>query len=115
MAKEAKIDYDKENDILYVYKKEKASDSVDFDNFVIDYSGRGMIVGVEIMKASDFISKFGLKRSFLEKASAVSMSVIQGKEYALIKILIASVGGTKEIMVPTPVPQMICCYSGTRK
>ena len=109
MAKEAKIDYDKENDILYVYTKEHASDSVEFDNFVIDYSSRGMIVGVEIMKATDFINKFGLKKSFLENATAASISVIQGKEYALIKVLIAAAGDTKEITVPSPVPQMVCC------
>jgi uncharacterized protein YuzE len=109
MAKEAKIDYDKENDILYVHTKEHASDSVDFDNFVIDYSSRGMIVGVEIMKAADFIGKFGLKKSFLKDARAASISVIQGKEYALIKILIASAGQSKEITVPSPVPQLVCC------
>ncbi len=107
MAKEAKIDYDKENDILYVHTGQNVSDSVDFDNFVIDYSREGMIVGVEIMRASEFIEKFGLSKEFLIKAEKASLSVIQGREYALIKITVFAVGKMKEITVPSPVPQMV--------
>jgi len=35
MAKEAKIDYDEENDILFIYTGENISDSVDFDNLFL--------------------------------------------------------------------------------
>lgn len=107
MAKEAKIDYDEENDILYVAIGQPVSDSVDFDNFVIDYSKGGMIVGVEIMKASGFIGKFGLSKEFILHAKQATLSVIQGKEYALIKIAILAAGAVKEITVPSPVPQRV--------
>ena len=107
MAKEAKIDYDEENDILYVSTEQSVSDSVDFDNFVIDFSKEGMIVGVEIMRASEFIEKFGLSKDFLLSAQKAALSIIQGKEYALIKISILAHGEMKEITVPSPVPQMV--------
>lgn len=107
MAKEAKIDYDEENDILYIHTEQNVSDSVNFDNFVIDYSKEGMIVGVEIMKAVEFIKNFGLSKEFLVHAERAALSVIQGREYALIKIAIFAVGETREITVPSPVPQMV--------
>ena len=101
------IDYDEENDILYIATGQKASDSIDFDDFVIDYSKDGMITGVEIMKSTEFIGKFGLSKEFLAKATSARMSVVQGREYALIKIAIISPMGVKEIQVPSPVPQAI--------
>ena len=107
MAKEAIIDYDKENDILHIHTNQSVSDSVDFDNFVIDYSKEGMIIGVEIMKASIFIRGFGISRDFLLHAEKASLSIIQGREYALIKIAILAVGESKEITVPSPVPQLV--------
>lgn len=35
MVKKAKVDYDFENDVLYVYTSEKVQDSLDIDNFVL--------------------------------------------------------------------------------
>jgi hypothetical protein len=65
-----------------------------------------MIVGVEIMKASGFIENFGLSKYFMLHAERAALSVIQGREYALIKIAFFAAGETKEITVPSPVPQM---------
>ncbi len=109
MAKKAFVDYDVVEDILSVNIKEKASDSIEFDRFVIDYSKEGRIVGVEIFKASQFVKDFGiLSKEFLMQAKEANFSVIQGKEYALIKIqLLSKLGEQKEIVVPTPVPQMV--------
>lgn len=107
MAKEASLDYDEENDILYVYTEKGANDSVDFDNFVIDYSKEGMITGVEILKATEFIEQFGLSKEFLKNAKSAALSIIQGKEYSLVKIMIFTINEAKEIQVPSPVPQMV--------
>ncbi|MBU0530399.1 MAG: hypothetical protein KKC05_01895 [Nanoarchaeota archaeon] len=59
------------------------------------------------MAKEAFIKKFGLSREFLIHAEKANLSIIQGKEYALIKIAILAAGKTKEITVPSPVPQTI--------
>ena len=107
MAKKAFVDYDKENDILYISTKQKISDSLDFDNFVIDFSPQGKIVAVEIMRASDFVKKFiRVSRTSLSKVKHASMSIIQSKEYAMIKILLAipKIKENEPLFVPAPVP-----------
>ena len=107
MAKEAKIDFDEKNDILYVSTGQSVSDSVDFDNFVIDFSKEGMIVGVEIMKASEFIEKFEMKKEFLLHVQRAALSIIQSREYSLIKIVVYSSVEMKELYLPSPVPQTV--------
>ena len=58
MAEKIQIDYDEEFDDLYVYKKDKKSDfSVNLGDFVIDVSKDGSINGIEILEASDTLSK----------------------------------------------------------
>jgi uncharacterized protein YuzE len=108
MAKKALVDYDKENDILYVTTKQKISDSLGFDNFVIDFSPKGKIVAVEIMKASDFVKNFmKISKGSLSNVKHARMSVIQSKEYAMIKILLAvpKIKDNEPLFVPTPVPE----------
>ena len=48
MAKKAKVDYDEENDILWIYVGESVKDSLEIDNFVIDFSSQNKVVGLEI-------------------------------------------------------------------
>jgi len=59
MAEKIAIDYDEEFDDLYVYRKDKKSDfSVNLGDFVIDVKkDDGSIVGIEILQATDTISK----------------------------------------------------------
>lgn len=44
MAKIAKVDYDEENDILFVYTGQKAHDSLEVGKFVIDFAADNKIV-----------------------------------------------------------------------
>ena len=111
MAKEAEVNYDEENDILFVSSDKLVNDSVDFDNFVIDFDKNGIIVGVEIMGAFDFVKKSGMSKKMISSIEKASLSVIQqGREYALIKIVFVLEGeNKKELIIPSPVPQTINC------
>ena len=51
-AKEAKVSYDPEEDILHVYLGVSISDSFQQGDYVIDFSKDNRIVGVEIFNAS---------------------------------------------------------------
>ena len=58
MAEKIKIDYDEEFDSLYIYKKDKVSDfSVNLGDFVIDAKKDGSIAAIEILQATDTLSK----------------------------------------------------------
>jgi uncharacterized protein YuzE len=112
MAKEAKVDYDEENDILYVYSGEKAKDSLEIDNFVLDISADNKVVGVEIFNASDFISKLsGIKvsKEILSTMKNAVMSFYQSKElfYVFITLPIKIDGIEREINLQVPAPAAV--------
>ena len=44
MVKKVNISYDYENDILYLFTGEKVKDSLQIDNFGIDFSHKGKIL-----------------------------------------------------------------------
>jgi uncharacterized protein YuzE len=112
MVKEAKVDYDGENDILYVYSGEKAKDSLEIDNFVLDISVDNKVVAVEIFNASVFISKLsGIKisKEILSTIKNAVMSFHSGKElfYVFIILPIKIDGKEKEINLQVPAPAAV--------
>lgn len=113
MAKKASVDYDEENDILYFHTGEKIKDSLDFDQFVFDFSHDERIVGLEIMNASKLLKKLGVSvsKSALAKVRDAVFSTIQQREFLYVKVLFAIRlrGKTvqKEILAPAPIPQAI--------
>ena len=50
-ARKASVDYDPEEDILSVSTGEKVNDTIEFDQFVIDFTSDDKIVGIEIQDA----------------------------------------------------------------
>jgi len=112
MVKEAKVDYDEENDILYVYSGEKAKDSLEIDNFVLDISADNKVVAVEIFNASVFISKLsGIKisKEILSTVKKAMMSFYSSKElfYVFIIIPIKIDGIEREINLQVPAPTAV--------
>lgn len=111
MVREAKIDYDKENDILWVYSGEKVKDSLEIDNFVIDFSFDNKVVGVEISNASEVLSKLALvkvSKNVLSKIIQASLSFYQGKElfYVVVGLILMIDNKRKEIPIQVPAPRV---------
>ena len=112
MAKEAKIDYDEEHDILYLYSGEKAKDSIEIDKFVIDISADNRIVGVEIFDASVLLSKmsgFGINKENLSDVRGAKMQSYQSKElfYVLVFLTLKVDGVEREINLQVPAPTAV--------
>ncbi len=62
------IDYDFENDILYIYSGDSHADfSIDYDDIILDVSGN-KIIGVEILDASEKFAKDEKELEILKKA-----------------------------------------------
>ena len=71
MAKTIKtIDYDSDNDILFISDGEKVKASLDIGDFVLDVSHTNLISGIEIMDASE---RLGIDKGFLEQIQNMKM------------------------------------------
>ena len=111
MARKAKIDYDEENDILWVYSGERIKDSLQVDNFVLDFSYDDKIVGVEVLDASEVLSKLSLikiSKSMLSEIMEASISFYQSRELLYVVLgLVLMVGDEKrEIPIQIPAPRV---------
>lgn len=111
MARKVKIDYDEENDILWVYGGEKIKDSLEIDNFVIDFSHSDKVVGVEIFNASEIISNLVLSKISKEMLSNIkeaSLSFYQSKElfYVVVGLVLMINDKLREIPIQVPTPRV---------
>ncbi len=113
MAKNARVNYTAEDDILLVHIDEPVHDSLEFDQFVIDFSKDDKLVGIEIFDASSFLKNvldIDVDKKRLEAIKSAQFSVIQQKEFAYIKVvmIIPRVKGkelTETILTPVPMAQ----------
>ena|SRR3989338_5567620 len=117
MGRKAKVDYDQENDILWVYSGEKVRDSLEIDNFVIDFSHADKVVGVEIMNASEVISRLALgkvSKGALASLREASISLYQGRElsYVVIGLSVAIDNKIREIPIQVPAPRVAVAVRG---
>ncbi len=109
MARKAKVDYDQENDILWVYSGEKVKDSLEVGNFIIDFSYDDKVEGVEIMDASEVVSKLSLSKiskDMLAGIKEASLSFYQSRElsYVIIGLIMTIDNKVREIPIQVPAP-----------
>ncbi|MDO9097082.1 MAG: DUF2283 domain-containing protein [Candidatus Methanoperedens sp.] len=112
MVKDAKIDFDYDNDILYLYTGEKVKDSLQIENFVIDFSHDNKIVGIEILDASKILrelSQADITKDALSKTESAGMSVYHGKDliYILLVIRLSINQESVDIRIPVPAPAAV--------
>ena len=117
MAKKAKVDYDQENDILWVYSGEKVKDSLPIDSFVVDFSHDDKIVGVEIMNASEIVSSLSLNKiskDMLAGIKEASLSFYQSRElfYVVIGLVLSIDNKIMEIPIQVPAPKVAVAVHG---
>lgn len=111
MVRKIKIDYDEENDILWAYSGEKVKDSLQIDNFVIDFSHDNKIVGVEIQDASKILNEltFGkLNKNNLSEIKEANLGFYQGRELVIIVLdfMFLENNVKKEITIQIPAPRV---------
>src|SRR5574341_1422234 len=109
MVKNAKIDFDYDNDILYLYTGETVKDSLQIENFVIDFSQDNKIVAVEVLDASKILSELSqtnITEDALFKIESAGMSIYHGKEliYILLVIRLSINQESVDLRIPVPAP-----------
>ncbi|MCZ7395378.1 MAG: DUF2283 domain-containing protein [Candidatus Methanoperedens sp.] len=112
MVKDTKIDFDYENDILYLYTGEKVKDSLQIEDFIIDFSYDNKIVVIEILDASKILSELSqtnLTKDALSKIESAGISVYHGKEliYVLLAIRLSINQESVDIRIPIPAPAAV--------
>src|SRR3989344_5965526 len=86
MAKKIKtIDYDSNNDILFLSNGKKVKSSLDIGDFVLDVSHDNLICGIEIMDASE---NLGIDKEFLKHVQNVKMSVSYKTNHVFVLLMI---------------------------
>ncbi|MEK6960734.1 MAG: DUF2283 domain-containing protein [Nanoarchaeota archaeon] len=97
-------DYSERSDILNIHKEGFVTDgSAELDDFTIDFSKTGEVVGVEIMNASEFLEPAGVTRGQLAKIEAGEVKVDRRKECDIVWVKLSFSDGN-ERMIPIPAP-----------
>ncbi len=112
VAKKMKIDYDFENDILFLYSGEKVKDSLQIDEFVIDFSSENKIVALEIFNASKILSRLSdvnVAKGALSKMEQASMSIYQGKDliYITLSLRLSINQENVDLKIPVAAPAAV--------
>lgn len=108
MVKKAKVDYDFENDVLYVYSGEKVQDSLEIEKFVLDFSFDNRIVGVEILNASKTLSNIlniKIGKRLLSSLKEAGISITHGKEMMFVLLILpVKMKGREDIRINVQAP-----------
>jgi uncharacterized protein YuzE len=101
--KNFKFDYDEENDDLFLFEEgKKSSGAVEIGNFVIDFDEDENFVGLEILDASEVLSKILSKVMELTKIKELKVDAINFRNMAAIKLKITTDKDTEtaNILIP---------------
>jgi len=114
MVKKAKVDYDYENDVLYVYTGEKVKDSLDIENFVVDFSSDNKIVAVEVLDAARVLSKMlqiDINKDVLSGVKEAGINIYQGREIVYVVLMFPIIVNKQRVDVKVPIPTAVAAVS----
>ena len=98
MAKiNAKIIYEKDEDILYLSKSKIARASIEIGDFIIDIDMKGYVSAIEILNASENLK---ISPKILENIERASMSVVYKPHYIYVTVIFRLREREKDISIP---------------
>lgn len=90
-VKNIKHNYDKKNDLLYVYRENsKCYSNVVVGDFHIEFDKDGKVVGLEILKASEILEEYGISQGFLENSEGAELRAVLNNNSLLVFLSISS-------------------------
>lgn len=100
MARQIKIiDYDSENDILFISNGDKVKTSLDIGDFILDINHDNLVCGLEIMEASE---NLGVSKGALKDIKNMKMSVNYKTNHVYVLLMITFKKSGKDVNVPIP-------------
>ena len=99
-VKNLKFDYDKSNDLLYVYKEDSSVyANVIIGEFHIELDKEGNVVGVEVLNASELLSEYGVNKDLLVNMKKTELKIVVRNNSLLIFLMISSLIEEKSIPI----------------
>jgi len=111
MPKKFDFDYDYKNDSLFVYNpKVKSKGSIEFDDFIIDFTNKKEIASVELLNASDFFKGLNIDSSKIDKKmlneiKTCKLEIIPKNNFIVIKFLFLF-KSNKKLITPVFIPSI---------
>ncbi|MFH1682364.1 MAG: DUF2283 domain-containing protein [Candidatus Woesearchaeota archaeon] len=110
MLQNFNFDYDSENDSLFVYNpKSKSKASVEMDDFIIDFSSRKEISGIELLNATEFLKSLEFEdqriniKELLKNIEECKIEIIVKENFFVIKFILIS-KSKERIATPLVIP-----------
>jgi uncharacterized protein YuzE len=101
--KEFEFNYDKKNDDLFIYLPNKRSKgAVEIGNFVFDFDEKEDLVAIQILEASEILSKLVSKILELTKIKSIKADIINFRNMAFIRIEITTGSAVERVSMPIP-------------
>ena len=98
-----KFNYDKENDDLFIYLEgKKSAGAIEFGNFVFDFDDKENLIAIQILEASEVLSRVVSKLLEVTKIKEIKADIINFRNMAFIKIQIKSDSLEETISMPIP-------------
>ncbi len=95
--------YDSEGDDLFVYlKNKKSAGAVELGNFVLDFDSKGNLVAMQILNASEVLSKILSQIIKLKEITRMQVEIINFRNMDAIKFKISTDNKeeTANILIP---------------
>ena len=100
---EFKFSYDKKNDDLFVYLEgSKSAGGVEIGNFIFDFDKEKNLIAIQILNASDVLSKLISKIISLTKIKTIRAKIINFRNMEAINIEVDFESGTERIPIIIP-------------
>ena len=99
-----KFSYDEKNDDLFIYLEgKKSAGAIEIGDFVIDFDKDENLVAIEVINASEVLSKLISKVISLTKIKSIQANIIQFRNMNAIDIQVELHGGKERfpIIIPT--------------
>ncbi len=110
MVRNLEIDYDAENDVLWLHQNKKIQDSLELGNYVIDFSRKG-VLGLEILDASEVLSRLSSKqisKGMLKNIQNAVLRVHSEKDLIFIVVILKlDDAKVKEIPIQVNAPRQV--------
>ena len=101
--KDFKFSYDQENDDLFIYLEgKKSAGAVEVEDFIFDFDKDENLVAIELINASDILSKLVSKVISLTKISSIQVDIIKFRNMNAIDIQVQLEDGRQRVPIIIP-------------
>ncbi|MEK7548975.1 MAG: hypothetical protein AAB496_00575 [Patescibacteria group bacterium] len=105
MNKECRFSYSNLDDSLIISCKEQnenVKERFNFGNFIFNLTGKGKIVGIQIMNASEVLPEYNINSDVLNELEKISLITSTNKGLLLVALVIVP-KKLQEVRIPIPI------------